>query len=96
MSGGSFDRGYSSLSHDRQTALSRALPAISFRVRITAPTGMRVEALEQRVLKTIDNIKAEIGPDNVEKTLGYAGQQPPMFPISSAFLWTSGPASSGA
>ena len=23
--------------------------------------------------------------------MGYAGQQPPMFPISSAFLWTSGP-----
>lgn len=62
-----------------------------FRMRITAPTGMRVEALETRVLKAIDVIKAEVGAANVEKTLGYAGQQPPMFPISSAFLWTSGP-----
>ncbi|MBS1994050.1 MAG: efflux RND transporter permease subunit [Cyanobacteria bacterium SZAS LIN-3] len=62
-----------------------------FRVRISAPTGMRVEALETRVLETIDQIKAEAGADNVEKTLGYAGQQPAMFPISSAFLWTSGP-----
>lgn len=62
-----------------------------FRMRITAPTGMRVEALETRVLKAIDEIKAELGPGVVEKTLGYAGQQPPMFPISSAFLWTSGP-----
>ncbi len=62
-----------------------------FRMRITAPTGMRVEALEQRVLKTLELIKAEVGPENVEKSLGYAGQQPPMFPISSAFLWTSGP-----
>jgi len=62
-----------------------------FRMRITAPTGMRVEALEQRVLKAIENIKTEVGADNVESTLGYAGQQPPMFPISSAFLWTSGP-----
>ncbi|MBZ0184828.1 MAG: efflux RND transporter permease subunit, partial [Candidatus Obscuribacterales bacterium] len=62
-----------------------------FRVRITAPTGMRVEALEHRVLKTIEEIKKEVGAENVEKTLGYAGQQPPMFPISSAFLWTSGP-----
>lgn len=62
-----------------------------FRIRISAPTGMRVEALERRVLKTIDEIKLEVGADNVEKTLGYAGQQPPMFPISSAFLWTSGP-----
>ncbi len=62
-----------------------------FRVRISAPTGMRVEALEKRVLKTIAIVKEEVGADNVEKTLGYAGQQPPMFPISSAFLWTSGP-----
>ena len=62
-----------------------------FRVRISAPTGMRVEALEKRVLETIEQVKAEVGPENVEKTLGYAGQQPPMFPISSAYLWTSGP-----
>lgn len=62
-----------------------------FRVRISAPTGMRVEALEQRVLKTLNIVKAEVGEHNLEKTLGYAGQQPPMFPISSAFLWTSGP-----
>lgn len=62
-----------------------------FRMRITAPTGMRVEALEKRVLKAIEVIKEAVGKDNVDKTLGYAGQQPPMFPISSAFLWTSGP-----
>ncbi|MBI5174944.1 MAG: efflux RND transporter permease subunit [Candidatus Melainabacteria bacterium] len=62
-----------------------------FRMRISAPTGMRVEALEKRVLKAIEEIKLEAGPENVEKTLGYAGQQPAMFPISSAFLWTSGP-----
>jgi len=62
-----------------------------FRVRISAPTGMRVEALETRVLKAIEEIKKEAGPGNVEKTLGYCGQQPAMFPISSAFLWTSGP-----
>ena len=62
-----------------------------FRIRVTAPTGMRVEALEKRVLIALNEIKQEAGPNNVEKTLGYAGQQPPMFPISSAFLWTSGP-----
>ncbi|MBA3855289.1 MAG: acriflavin resistance protein [Cyanobacteria bacterium PR.3.49] len=62
-----------------------------FRVRISAPTGMRVEALEQRVQKTLKEIKALAGEENVEKTLGYAGQQPPFFVISSAFLWTSGP-----
>ncbi len=62
-----------------------------FRIRVTAPTGMRVESLEKRVLVALEQIKQEAGPGNVESTLGYAGQQPPMFPISSAFLWTSGP-----
>jgi multidrug efflux pump subunit AcrB len=62
-----------------------------FRVRVSAPTGMRVEALEKRVVKMLDEIKAEAGPGNYEASLGYAGQQPPFFPISSAFLWTSGP-----
>lgn len=62
-----------------------------FRLRVTAPTGMRVEALEKRVLRTLKEIGEEAGPGNMEKSLGYAGQQPPMFPISSAFLWTSGP-----
>lgn len=62
-----------------------------FQLRITAPTGMRVEALERRVLIALDVIKKEAGPGNMEKSLGYAGQQPPMFPISSSFLWTSGP-----
>jgi len=62
-----------------------------FRMRISAPTGMRVEALEKRVDRTMQEVADEVGPKNVEKSLGYAGQQPPMFPISSAFLWTSGP-----
>lgn len=62
-----------------------------FRIRISAPTGTRVEALERRVLKILEEVKQEAGHANVESTLGYAGQQPPMFPISSAFLWTSGP-----
>jgi multidrug efflux pump subunit AcrB len=65
--------------------------ATQFRVRISAPTGMRVEATEKKVLMAIEEIKKEVHPENVEKTLGYAGQQPPMFPISSSFLWTSGP-----
>ena len=73
------------------TQLFPASASSQFRIRISAPTGMRVEALETRVLKAIADIKEEAGASNVESTLGYAGQQPPMFPISSAFLWTSGP-----
>jgi multidrug efflux pump subunit AcrB len=62
-----------------------------FRIRISAPTGTRVEVLEQQVLTVIDEVKKLAGHGVLQATLGYAGQQPPMFPISSAFLWTSGP-----
>lgn len=62
-----------------------------FRIRISAPTGTRVEVLEQQVLAVIDEVKKLAGHGALQATLGYAGQQPPMFPISSAFLWTSGP-----
>ncbi|HEY9678529.1 MAG TPA: efflux RND transporter permease subunit [Drouetiella sp.] len=62
-----------------------------FRVRVRCATGTRVEVTEKRVLQMLDIVKREAGPDNVEATLGYAGQQPVQFVINSVFLWTSGP-----
>ncbi len=62
-----------------------------FRVRMRCPTGTRVEVTEEKTLQMLDIIKREAGPGNVEATLGYAGQQPVQFVISSVFLWTSGP-----
>lgn len=62
-----------------------------FRVRMRCPAGTRVEVTERRVLQMLDIIKREAGPGNVISTLGYAGQQPVQFVLSSIFLWTSGP-----
>lgn len=62
-----------------------------FQLRIKAPTGTRVEVTEQVVAKTMEEIKKEAGPGNVEASLGYAGQQAVQFALSSVFLWTSGP-----
>ncbi len=62
-----------------------------FRIRMRCPTGTRVEVTEKKVLQMLDIIKREAGPGNVVATLGYAGQQPVQFVISSVFLWTSGP-----
>ncbi|HEY9758540.1 MAG TPA: efflux RND transporter permease subunit [Oculatellaceae cyanobacterium] len=62
-----------------------------FRVRIRCATGTRVEVTEKKVLQVLDVIKREAGPDNVQATLGYAGQQPVQFVLNSVFLWTSGP-----
>ncbi|MBX9688831.1 MAG: efflux RND transporter permease subunit, partial [Candidatus Obscuribacterales bacterium] len=62
-----------------------------FRVRIRCATGTRVEVTEKKVLEVLDLIKREAGPQNVQATLGYAGQQPVQFVLNSVFLWTSGP-----
>jgi hypothetical protein len=35
-------------------------------------------------------IKREVGPDNVEISLGFVGTQPPNYPINTIYLWSSG------
>ena len=62
-----------------------------FRVRVRCATGTRVEVTEQKVLQMLALIKREAGPDNLQASLGYAGQQPVQFVINNVFLWTSGP-----
>jgi multidrug efflux pump subunit AcrB len=62
-----------------------------FRVRVSAPTGTRPEVLLDIVQRMLKEVDQAAGPGVMEASLGYAGQQPPMFPISSAYLWTSGP-----
>ncbi len=41
--------------------------------------------------KTLDVIAEEVGPDNVDITMGYAGGNPPQFTINMAYLWSRGP-----
>jgi multidrug efflux pump subunit AcrB len=60
-------------------------------VRLRAPTGTRVERTREITLKALDVIADIAGKDNVSLTLGYAGTQPPSYPISAIYLWTSGP-----
>ena len=36
-------------------------------------------------------IAEEVGPDNVDVTMGYAGANPPNFAINMAYLWSRGP-----
>jgi multidrug efflux pump subunit AcrB len=62
-----------------------------FQLRLRAPTGTRVERTEAIVLKALDAIKAEAGPDNVAITSCFVGTQPASYPINTIYLWTSGP-----
>ena len=36
-------------------------------------------------------IAEEVGPENVDVTMGYAGGNPPQFTINMAYLWSRGP-----
>jgi multidrug efflux pump subunit AcrB len=59
-------------------------------VRLRAPTGTRVEGTEAFALQTLDIIKSEVGPDNVQITLGFVGVHPPSYPINLIYLWNGG------
>jgi multidrug efflux pump subunit AcrB len=61
-----------------------------FQLHLRAPAGTRIERTEQVALQTLDAIKREVGPDNVEISLGFVGTQPPNYPINTIYLWSSG------
>src|ERR1700761_6897118 len=61
-----------------------------FQLHLRAPAGTRIERTEQIALQTLDAIKREVGPDNVEISLGFVGTQPPNYPINTIYLWSSG------
>ncbi len=61
-----------------------------FQLHLRAPAGTRIERTEQIAQKTLDAIKREVGPDNVEISLGFVGTQPPNYPINTIYLWSSG------
>src|SRR3979411_1461640 len=61
-----------------------------FQLHLRAPAGTRIERTEQIALQTLDVIKRDVGPDNVEISLGFVGTQPPNYPINTIYLWSSG------
>jgi multidrug efflux pump subunit AcrB len=62
-----------------------------FQLHLRAAAGTRIERTEQIALQTLDTIKREVSPDNVEISLGFVGTQPPNYPINTIYLWSSGP-----
>jgi len=79
-------------------SVTRFFPVVDtgqFQLHLRAPAGTRIERTEQITLQTLDAIKREVGPDNVEITLGFVGTQPPNYPINSIYLWSSGFRGSG-
>ena len=62
-----------------------------FQLRMRAPTGTRIEETEKLALDVLETIRAEVGADDVEISLGYIGLIPSSYPINAIFQWTGGP-----
>lgn len=65
--------------------------ADQFRVRVRAADGTHLGRSEQIALRVIESIEEELGPDNVNLTLGYVGTVPSSYPINAVFHWSRGP-----
>ncbi len=62
-----------------------------FQLRIKAPTATRFEETEEITREVLQLITRDVGKENVEVSIGYAGSQPPSYAISNVYMWTSGP-----
>ncbi|MDQ2900560.1 MAG: efflux RND transporter permease subunit, partial [Acidobacteriota bacterium] len=62
-----------------------------YRIRLRAPPGTRIEETERIVLRALDIIKRDAGPNNVAITSDFIGIQPPSYPVNLIHLFTSGP-----
>jgi multidrug efflux pump subunit AcrB len=62
-----------------------------FLLRIQAPAGSRIEKTEEITLAALEEIKKEVGPENVAISLAFVGVAPPSYAINLIYLWTSGP-----
>ena len=60
-------------------------------VRLRAPAGTQIDATEAAALRTLELIKQEAGPQNVEITLGFVGVHGANYPINLIYLWNGGP-----
>jgi multidrug efflux pump subunit AcrB len=61
------------------------------RMRLRAPTGTRIEETERTVLRALDLIRREAGPENVRITSDFVGLIPSSYPVDLIHLFTSGP-----
>lgn len=62
-----------------------------FRLRMRAPDGTQIARTERYALELLDLVKQEVGPENVELTLGYVGMIHSNFPVNAVYQWSRGP-----
>src|SRR5260370_37881604 len=64
-------------------------------LRLRAPAGTQIDGTERYALQVLDLIKNEVGPQNVEITLGFLGVHSASYPINLVYLWNGGPEERG-
>ena len=62
-----------------------------FQLRLRAPTGTRIERTEELAQEALRYIADEVGPGNVDMSVGYIGLFPTNYPVQGIYQWTSGP-----
>jgi multidrug efflux pump subunit AcrB len=62
-----------------------------FQLRVRPAQGTHYELTRQIAQKTLEAIADEVGPKNVDITMGYVGANPPQFTINMAYVWSRGP-----
>jgi multidrug efflux pump subunit AcrB len=73
------------------TEIFPQVDAGQFQFRLRAPDGTRIEQTEEITREALDFIAKEVGPENVQITLGYVGLVASSYPINNVYLWTCGP-----
>jgi multidrug efflux pump subunit AcrB len=61
------------------------------RIRLRAPAGTRIEETERIVLRALDAIRREAGPNHIRITSDFVGVVPSSYPVDLIHLFTSGP-----
>lgn len=62
-----------------------------FRLRMRAPDGTHIERAEAYAKQALELISDELGPENVDLTLGYVGMIHSNFPVNAVYQWSRGP-----
>jgi multidrug efflux pump subunit AcrB len=73
------------------TEIFPQVDAGQFQFRLRAPDGTRIEQTEAITREALDFIGREVGPENVEISLGYVGVVASSYPINTVYLWMGGP-----
>jgi multidrug efflux pump subunit AcrB len=62
-----------------------------FRLRMRAADGTHIEKSEALAKQALQIISEELGPENIELTLGYVGMIHSNFPVNAVYQWSRGP-----